>query len=150
MSQSLVTSGGATIGHPLVIKGTFFQLNFMVTISWVNSTCLNTFWGQIRDLKFWQILRRTPLSMELPSVSKIDHSWDQSICTTYLTVCLYSQQWLEFSKSCLLTILIKYLSRQHGLCHLPPPHQWSYLAWNYQKTFYQIKHLLRLGHWTSV
>jgi hypothetical protein len=60
MSQSLVTSAGATIGHPLVIKGSFFQWNFRVTIRWVNWTCLNTFWGHTRDLKFWQILGWTP------------------------------------------------------------------------------------------
>ncbi len=38
----------------------FFQQNFTVTIRWVNWTCLNTFWGQARHLKFWQILGWTP------------------------------------------------------------------------------------------
>jgi hypothetical protein len=61
MSQSLVMSGGATMGPPLVTKGSiFFQQNFTVTIRWVNWTCLKTFWGQTRHLKFWHILGWTP------------------------------------------------------------------------------------------
>jgi hypothetical protein len=32
MSQLLVISAGATIGHPLVMRGHFFQQNFRVTI----------------------------------------------------------------------------------------------------------------------
>ncbi len=38
---------------------------------------------------------------------KIDKIQDQSVSTTYLTVCLFSHQQLAFSKLCLLAIITK-------------------------------------------
>jgi hypothetical protein len=45
-------------------RGRFFQRNFMVTIRWVNWTCLNTFGGQTRYLNFWKILGWTPSNQD--------------------------------------------------------------------------------------
>ena len=57
MNQSLVT---AVADARWSWRGHFFQPNFRVTIRWVKSTCLITFGCQIKDLKTWQILGRTP------------------------------------------------------------------------------------------
>ncbi len=66
VSHESVTSDfwGCNYGTPVdqeEVKN--FQRNFTVTIRWVNWTCLNTFWGQTRHLKFWQILGWTPTNI---------------------------------------------------------------------------------------
>jgi hypothetical protein len=48
-----------------------------------------------------------PTSMDLPTLFKLDKIQDQSVSTTYLTVCLFLHSQLAFSKLRFLAILAK-------------------------------------------
>ncbi len=62
VSQESVTSDfwGCYNGTHWSWRGHFSQPNLRVSLRWVNFTCLNTFWGQMRDLKIGKFCAEPP------------------------------------------------------------------------------------------
>ena len=90
-----------------------------------------------------------PMSMDLPSVFKIDKIQDQSVSTTYLKICLYSHQQLAFSKLRLLAIIAKIPYQKAWPMTLAPTYE-AIKHENQWKTFNKGETCRVLGHWTSV